>query len=110
MVLIASHPCDEDWSAFRDALARGEDLAQTSDPALRAAFERARGKVQLVSHTLLQHPGRWYARLAPGCYAVGAFEDLNRDQRYADEPALHVLHPDRLVELAPASAWTGCGS
>ena len=101
VVLIASVPCDEDWSALRDAVERGENPSQTSDPALRAAFARARGKFQLVSHTLLQHPGRWYAGLAPGCYAVGAFEDLNRDQRYADEPALPVLHPDRLVELGP---------
>ena len=100
VVLVASAPCDEDWSALRDAVTRGENPLQTADPRLRAAFERARGKLRLVSHTLVQRPGRWYAGLAPGCYAVGAFQDLNRDRRYAGEPALVVLHPDRLVELA----------
>jgi len=100
VVLIASVPCDEDWSALRDAVARGEHPSQSTDPELRSAFERARGKLQLVSHTLLQRPGRWYTGLTPGCYAVGAFQDLNRDQRYTDEPALAVLHPERLVELA----------
>jgi hypothetical protein len=101
VVLIASLPCDEDWSALRDAVIRGENPAQSSDPGLKAAFERAREKFQLVSHTILQRPGRWYARLAPGCYAVGAFQDLNRDRRYSDEPALNVVDPDRLIELAP---------
>ena len=100
VVLIASAACDEDWSAVRDAVARGENPLQTANPELRAALARARGGLQLVSHTLVQRPGRWYASLAPGCYAVGAFQDLNRDQRYANEPALAVLHPDRLVELA----------
>jgi Lecithin:cholesterol acyltransferase len=101
VVLIASVPCDEDWSALRDAAGRGEHPSQSADPALRAAFERAREKVQLVSHAMLKHPGRWYSGLAPGCYAVGAFQDLNRDQRYSDEPALPPLHPDRMLELAP---------
>ena len=100
VVLIASVPCDEDWSALRDAVARGENPPESADPGLRAAFERARGKLRLVSHTLLQRPGRWYTGLTPGCYAVGAFQDLNRDQRYAGEPALAVLHPDRMLELA----------
>ena len=101
VVLIASVPCDEDWSSVRDAVGRGENPSQSADPALRAAFERAREKVQLVSHAMLKHPGRWYSGLAPGCYAVGAFQDLNRDQRYSDEPALPPLHPDRMLELAP---------
>lgn len=101
VVLIASVPCDEDWSTLRDAVSRGEHPLQSADPALRAAFERARDKMQLVSHIMLKHPGRWYTGLAPGCYGVGAFQDLNRDQRYADEPALALLHPDRMLELAP---------
>jgi hypothetical protein len=107
VVLIASVPCDEDWSTLRDAVGRGEDPLQSADPALRAALERARGKFQLVSHSMLRRPGRWYAALAPGCYGVGAFQDLNRDQHYADEPALAVLHPDRLLELAPGQRVDG---
>lgn len=99
VVLIASTPCDEDWSALRDAVGRGEDPTQSADPKLRAAFARARERLSLVDHVLLQRPGSWYTRLAPGCYAVGAFEDLNRDTRYADEPALKLLHPDRMLEL-----------
>jgi pimeloyl-ACP methyl ester carboxylesterase len=107
VVLIATVPCDEDWSAVRDALVRGEDPSQSADPELRAAFERARGKLRIVSHTQLQHPGRWWTGLAPGCYAVGAFQDLNKDSRYQDEPALQVLHPSRLVELAPGERKEG---
>ncbi|HEY8152838.1 MAG TPA: hypothetical protein VII72_01780 [Myxococcota bacterium] len=107
VVLVASFPCDEDWSAIRDSVVRGENPSQSADPELRAAFARARGKLELVSHTLLQRPGRWYAGLVPGCYAVGAFQDLNRDQRYSDEPALNVLHPEQLVELAPGQRVDG---
>ena len=101
VVLIAQARCDEDWSALRDAMNRGEAPSKETDPELYAAFVRARSELKLVSHTVLQRPGRWYARLAPGCYAVGAFEDLNRDRRYKDEPALVALHPDRMIELAP---------
>jgi pimeloyl-ACP methyl ester carboxylesterase len=107
VVLVATFPCDEDWSVLRDAVARGENPAQSADPETRAVFARARGKLQLVSHTLLQRPGRWYAGLVPGCYAVGAFQDLNRDQRYSDEPALIVMHPEQLVELAPGQRVDG---
>jgi pimeloyl-ACP methyl ester carboxylesterase len=100
VVLIASAPCDEDWSALRDAVARGEDPAQSADPELRAALARARQHLSLVDHQVLQRPGRWFTRLTPGCYSVGAFEDLNRDGRYRDEPALAMLNPTRMLELA----------
>ena len=100
VVLIASAPCDEDWSALRDAAARGEDPAQSADPDLRAALARARQHLRLADHQVLQRPGRWFTRLAPGCYTVGAFEDLNRDGRYRDEPALAMLNPTRMLELA----------
>ena len=36
VVLIASVPCDEDWSTLRDAVGRGEHPSQSADPALRA--------------------------------------------------------------------------
>jgi pimeloyl-ACP methyl ester carboxylesterase len=101
VVLIASLPCDEDWSALRDAVARGENPAASGDYRLQVAFEHARDRLELVSHTVLHRPGRWYSRLAPGCYAVGAFQDLNRDRRYQSEPALTPLDPERLIELAP---------
>src|SRR5262245_3749291 len=77
VVFIASVPCDDDWQALmraRDsgALARPPD---TWTPELRALGARERGKLRLVEHVVLQQPGSWYARLAPGCYGVGAFQD-----------------------------------
>jgi pimeloyl-ACP methyl ester carboxylesterase len=101
VVLIARLPCDDDWSLVRKAVRRGEDPARSADPRLHAAFAHARDDLDLVDHVLLQHPGSWYTRLAPGCYAVGAFEDSDRDTHYKDEPALRVVHPDRLIELGP---------
>ena len=109
VVLVAEARCDEDWSALRDAMNRRGPPTQAGDPALYAAFERARSGLRLVSHTVLQRPGRWYARLAPGCYAVGAFEDLNRDRRYQDEPALVALHPDRMIQLLPGQRVDALG-
>jgi pimeloyl-ACP methyl ester carboxylesterase len=103
VVLIAALPCDDDWSLLRDAVKRGDDPARSEDPKLHAAFVHARDNLDLVDHVLLQHPGSWYTRLAPGCYAVGAFQDTNRDTHYGDEPALQVVHPDRLIELGPGA-------
>lgn len=107
VVLVAQLPCDEDWSLLRDAVARGVAPAGSADPQLRAAFERVRGKLRIAQHVVLERPGTWYARLAAGCYAVGAFEDLDRDYRYRDEPALAPLHPDRLIELAAGARREG---
>jgi pimeloyl-ACP methyl ester carboxylesterase len=107
VVLVAQAPCDEDWSLVRDALARGDAAAASADPQRSTALERGRGKMRIVQHVVLERPGAWYARLAPGCYAVGAFEDLDRDYRYRDEPALAPVHADRLIELAAGARREG---
>jgi len=107
VVLVAQLPCDEDWRVIRAAGARGDAPGAGVAPALRAALERARGKMGIAQHVVLERPGAWYARLAPGCYAVGAFEDLDRDYRYRDEPALAPLHSDLLVALAAGERREG---
>ena len=102
IVLLARMPCDDDWRALLAARDRGDFQAPpdawTED--LRALRDRLRDKIEIASHVVLQHPGRWYDRVAPGCYAASAFEDRNRDYRYDDEPAAAALaDPDRLFEL-----------
>ncbi len=42
----------------------------------------------LVDHFVAEKPGRWVFAAAPGTYWLVAFEDVNRDGRYDDEPAL----------------------
>lgn len=102
VVLLMRVPCDDDWRAFLAARDRGDLHAPPAEWSedVRALQERLRDKLEIASHVVLQRPGRWYDRVAPGCYAVGAFEDLNRNYRYDDEPAATVLaDPDRLFEL-----------
>jgi len=42
----------------------------------------------LVDHFVLERPGWYFFKVAPGTYALGAFHDLNRDLNYdPDEPA-----------------------
>lgn len=46
------------------------------------------GEIQLVDHYVLRSAGRWGFSVAPGNYAVAAFEDTNGDGAYEDEPAI----------------------
>jgi hypothetical protein len=70
-------------------------------PEIRDLLARLRGRTELVAHVVRERPDEWYTRVAPGCYAVCAFEDVNRDSRYEDEPALRAADPARIVSLAP---------
>jgi len=110
VVLLMRIPCDDDWHAILAARDRGDlDVppAQWTED-VRALHERLRDKLEIASHVLLQRSGRWYDRVAPGCYAVSAFEDLNHNYRYDDEPAATVLtDPDRLLELRPGDRREG---
>jgi pimeloyl-ACP methyl ester carboxylesterase len=103
VVFIARVPCDEDWRKLGEAMERGV-LASPSQAWSRELHElgdRIRAKATLAEHVVLQRPGRWYARVAPGCYGAGAWEDVNHDYKYNDEPAAAVVAaPDRLFELA----------
>jgi len=62
----------------------------------------ARGKDgdYLLDHFVIERPGPWVFVVAPGTYRVAAFEDVNGNGRYDDEPALRMdaLPP---VVLAP---------
>jgi len=110
VVYIATVPCDEDWRAIRELVDRGElpsDRSQWTGE-LGELAQRIRDKTVLAEHVVLQRPGFWYVYVAPGCYGVGAFADLDRDYTYDDEPtASAVGRPDRLFELGPGDRREG---
>jgi pimeloyl-ACP methyl ester carboxylesterase len=110
VVYVTVVPCDEDWSAVLEAMQSGEATRpqQEWSEDLRALGERIREKASIVEHIVLQKPGFWYAELAPGCYAVGAFADLNQNYRYDDEPvAPAIAQLDRIFELRPGDRREG---
>lgn len=45
---------------------------------------------QLVDHFIAEKPGPWVFAVQAGTYWLAAFEDINRNGRYDDEPALRV--------------------
>jgi pimeloyl-ACP methyl ester carboxylesterase len=95
----------EAWRELRSTLAaRGPLPAKGPPPELP---ERLADGWQLVAHVVRERPGLWYERLAPGCYLVGAFEDVNEDGRYEDEPALRAGDPQRFFELAAGERREG---
>ena len=53
---------------------------------------------------MLKRPGRWYTGLAPGCYGVGAFQDLNRISATRTSP------PSRCCPGSDARAGTASAS
>jgi pimeloyl-ACP methyl ester carboxylesterase len=110
VVYIVVVPCDEDWSAVLEAMQSGETARpqqEWSDEMLELG-QRIRVKASIAEHIVLQKPGFWYAELAPGCYAVGAFADLNRNYRYDDEPvAPAIANLDRVFELRPGDRREG---
>jgi pimeloyl-ACP methyl ester carboxylesterase len=102
VVYAATVPCDDDWRALLAIAARsdageGIDLEGGDVEDLVARLE---AKSVLADHIVLQRPGFWYVQLAPGCYGIGAFADLNRNFRYDDEPvAPATANANRLFEL-----------
>jgi pimeloyl-ACP methyl ester carboxylesterase len=110
VVFVARVPCDEDWQELRELVDRGALASprQTWPRELRELAERMRAKAVLADHVVLQRPGRWYTRVAPGCYGVGAWEDVNRNYEYDDEPAAAaVADPKRIFELAAGERREG---
>lgn len=45
------------------------------------------GTAHLVDHFVATRSGRWVMAVAPGTYRVAAYQDVNADGRYDDEPA-----------------------
>jgi pimeloyl-ACP methyl ester carboxylesterase len=104
VVYVFTVPCDADWEAMREEITAGTVVGEpaTWSEENRAFARRIGEKAQIADHVVLQRPGFWYVQLAPGCYGVGAFADLDRDYEYNDEPVAAVrADPRRLVELRP---------
>ena len=102
VVYAAMVPCDEDWRELLAIASRQEPgrAIDTQSEELEELVDRLEAKSALADHIVLQRPGFWYIQLAPGCYGIGAFADLNRNFRYDDEPvAPATASPDRLFEL-----------
>ena len=102
VVYAAMVPCDEDWRELLALAARseaGEAIDMESGDVVDLV-ERLRAKSVMADHIVLQRPGFWYVQLAPGCYGIGAFADLNRNFQYDGEPvAPATASQDQLFEL-----------
>jgi pimeloyl-ACP methyl ester carboxylesterase len=110
VVFIWRVPCDADWHALREAVASGAAASppESWSPELRELAHRIEPKLTLPEHQVLQRPGSWYVRLLPGCYGVGAWEDVNEDYKYDDDPAARsVTDPDRVFELTAGERKQG---
>lgn len=58
------------------------------------------GETYLLDHFVAEKPGPFVFAVAPGKYWLGAFEDVNGDRSYEDEPALRPSLATQ-IELAP---------
>lgn len=110
VVYVFTMPCDADWEVVREAIASGDvagDPATWSEES-RAFARKVGANARVADHVVLQRPGFWYVTLAPGCYGVGAFADLDRNYEYNDEPVAPArADPNRLVELRPGDRREG---
>lgn len=59
----------------------------------------------IFDHFVVEGAGRWYFLVTPGSYALGAFQDVNEDLIYHDEPALSATKGPR-YELRPGERVT----
>jgi len=103
VVYLARVDCDADWEAVRELSAEGRLRSRPDQwrPEDRALLEKVGESAVLAEHIVLQQPGPWWVDLAPGCYGVGAFADLDRNYRYDDEPcATAISDSRRLFELS----------
>ena len=60
----------------------------------------------LLDHFVTQKPGPWIFAVEPGTYWLAAFEDINGDGRYDEEPALR-SDPNQPIALASGQKLEG---
>lgn len=58
------------------------------------------GDPYVLDHFVAEKPGPWVFALEPGTYWLAAFEDVNRNREYDNEPALRI-NLDEPVRLEP---------
>jgi pimeloyl-ACP methyl ester carboxylesterase len=110
VVYIVRSPCDASWNEFVTAVDQGvfEGSPEAWSAQTRELVARLRGGATVARHVLMQEPGFWYARVLPGCYAVGAFADTDHDYRYDDEPAAAAsADRRRLIQLTAGDRREG---
>jgi len=74
-------------------------------PLIVALFVRAGDDYALADYFTAEKPGPWVFGVQPGTYFVAAFEDVNRDGAYQDEPFFRP-DPAHPVVLAPGGRVT----
>lgn len=62
--------------------------------------------LELYDHFVAEKPGPWVFAVAPGTYSLAAFEDVNGDGRYDDEPALRI-DPNQELRLEAGQRTQG---
>lgn len=79
---------------------------ETRGPLVVGLIAHGRDGDFLFDHFVADKPGPWIFAAAPGTYRIAAFEDVDGDGRYDDEPALRVdAHPP--MELAAGQRLGG---
>ncbi len=79
---------------------------RSSHPLVVVLVRTDGGAPALVDHFVVERAGRWSFVVAPGRYAVGAFEDVDEDGSYDGEPALPATEGPR-YELEPGESVEG---
>lgn len=75
-------------------------------PLIVGLFTRAGEDYVLVDYFTASKPGSWLFGVQPGTYWIGAFEDVDRDGAYEDEP-FDRPDPAHPLVLAPGQQVTG---
>ena len=75
-------------------------------PLIVGLFTRAGDDYVLVDYFTASKPGSWLFGVQPGTYWIGAFEDVDGDGAYEDEP-FHRPDPAHPLVLAPGQQVTG---
>jgi len=75
-------------------------------PLVVGIVARGESGFYLVDHFVAEKPGPWIFAIAPGTYWLAAFEDVNGDGRYDDEPALR-SDPEKPIALAAGQRVQG---
>jgi len=92
---------DQQERAHRNAVVSGTVSVdhQARGPLVVGLIAHGKDGDYLLDHFVAQKPGPWIFVVAPGSYRIAAFEDVDGDGGYDDEPALAIdaLPP---IELA----------
>ena len=79
---------------------------ESRGPLIIGILSQGKSGPFLLDHFVTEKPGPWIFAVEPGTYWLAAFEDINGDGRYDEEPALRP-DPSQPIALAPGQRLEG---